>query len=134
MDIHKEAISIAVMIAAGKSVVERIIETKASTILQFIQSVRGDLHVTSDDPSLVSLRRLYLYQRCRDGKTTGDAIVVRCRTNVLPGNLCLRPTQGLLKFHSLRKARKGYQPKESPDKGSERKTVLRVPLQVFSCG
>jgi len=65
LDIHKEAISIAVMIAAGKSVAERIIETKASTILQFIQSVRGDLHVTSDDPSLVSLRRPYLYQRCR---------------------------------------------------------------------
>ena len=46
MDVHKETISIAVMNAEGKLVMESIIETKASTILQFIQGLRGDLHVT----------------------------------------------------------------------------------------
>ena len=36
MDVHKETISIAVMNGDGKLVMESIIETKASTILQFI--------------------------------------------------------------------------------------------------
>jgi transposase len=46
MDVHKETISIAGMNGEGKLVIESIIETKASTILEFIQGVRGDLHVT----------------------------------------------------------------------------------------
>jgi transposase len=46
---HKEAISIAVMNAAGKLVMESIIETKAITILQFIQGLRGDLYVTFEE-------------------------------------------------------------------------------------
>ncbi len=49
MDVHKEAISIAVMNGDGKLVMESIIETKASTILQFIHGVRGDLHVTFEE-------------------------------------------------------------------------------------
>jgi transposase len=49
MDVHKEAISIAVMNGEGKLVMESIIETKASTILQFIQGLRGDLHVTFEE-------------------------------------------------------------------------------------
>ena len=49
MDVHKESISIAVMKGDGKLVMESIIETKASTILQFIQGVRGDLHVTFEE-------------------------------------------------------------------------------------
>ena len=36
MDVHKESISIAVMNVAGKMVMECVIETKASTLLQFI--------------------------------------------------------------------------------------------------
>jgi len=49
MDVHKETISIAVMKGDGKLVMESIIETKASTIRQFIQGVRGDLHVTFEE-------------------------------------------------------------------------------------
>ena len=49
MDVHKEAISIAVMNGEGRLVMESIIETKAITILQFIQGVRGDLHVTFEE-------------------------------------------------------------------------------------
>jgi transposase len=49
MDVHKETISIAVMKDDGKLVMESIIETKASTILQFIEGVRGDLHVTFEE-------------------------------------------------------------------------------------
>ena len=49
MDVHKEAIAIAVVNGEGKLVMESIIETKASTILQFIQGLRGDLHVTLEE-------------------------------------------------------------------------------------
>src|ERR1700683_567444 len=49
MDVHKETISIAVVNGEGKVVMESIIETKASTILQFIEGVRGDLHVTFEE-------------------------------------------------------------------------------------
>ena len=46
MDVHKEATAVAVMSGEGKVVRESIMETKASSILQCIQGVRGDLHVT----------------------------------------------------------------------------------------
>jgi hypothetical protein len=49
MDIHKETISIAVMDSAGKQVMESILETKAATILQFIQGMRGNLHITFEE-------------------------------------------------------------------------------------
>ena len=37
MDVHKETISIAVLDSSGKLVMESVIETKAITIVQFIQ-------------------------------------------------------------------------------------------------
>ena len=46
MDVHTESISIAVRNAAGKIVMECVIETKASMILQLIDGLRGDLRVT----------------------------------------------------------------------------------------
>jgi transposase len=49
MDVHKESISIAVRNAAGKIVMESVIETKASVILQFFDGLRGDLHVTFEE-------------------------------------------------------------------------------------
>jgi transposase len=49
MDVHKESISIAVRNAAGKIVMECVIETKANAILDFIHGLRGDLHVTFEE-------------------------------------------------------------------------------------
>jgi hypothetical protein len=49
MDVHKESISIAVMNSAGKVVMECVIETKASVILQFFNGLSGDLHVTFEE-------------------------------------------------------------------------------------
>jgi transposase len=49
MDVHKESISIAVRNDAGKIVMECVIETKASMILQFINGLRGDLQVTFEE-------------------------------------------------------------------------------------
>src|SRR5262250_2705907 len=49
LDVHKESISIAVMNSVGKVVMECVIETKASTILQFIDRLRGDVRVTFEE-------------------------------------------------------------------------------------
>src|ERR1044071_9651986 len=49
MDVHKESISIQVMNSVGKVVMECVIETKASTILQFIDGLRGDVRVTLEE-------------------------------------------------------------------------------------
>jgi transposase len=49
MDVHKKSISIAVRNDAGKIVMECVIETKASMILDFIAGLRGDLHVTFEE-------------------------------------------------------------------------------------
>jgi hypothetical protein len=40
MDVHKEATVIAVLNGSGKLVMESIVETKASSILQFIHGLR----------------------------------------------------------------------------------------------
>src|SRR5215472_9218144 len=49
MDVHKESISIAVMNGFGKVVMESVIETKASTILQFIHGLHGELYITFEE-------------------------------------------------------------------------------------
>ena len=49
MDVHKEAISIVVLNSAGKLVMECVIETKAITILEFLEGLRGSLHVTFEE-------------------------------------------------------------------------------------
>jgi hypothetical protein len=47
--VHKEAIVIAVLNGSGKLVMETIVETKASSILQFLHGLRGELHVTWEE-------------------------------------------------------------------------------------
>ena len=49
MDVHREAIAVAVLNAFGKLVMESNLETKASTILQFIRGLRGNLLVTLEE-------------------------------------------------------------------------------------
>src|SRR6202522_1933980 len=49
MDLHKASISIAVSDAAGKLLMQCIIETKAATVLEFIQGLRGGLWVTFEE-------------------------------------------------------------------------------------
>ena len=43
MDVHQEAIVIAVLNGSGKLVMETILETKASSIVQFLRGLRGEL-------------------------------------------------------------------------------------------
>src|SRR5260370_10923266 len=49
LDVHKEAIAIVVLNGEGKLVMESIVETKVSTLLDFLHGLRGELHVTLEE-------------------------------------------------------------------------------------
>jgi transposase len=49
LDVHQATISVAVLDSAGRLVMEAILETIASTILQFIHGLRGSLRVTFEE-------------------------------------------------------------------------------------
>jgi transposase len=49
MDVHQATISVAVMDSSGKLIMECILETKAATILEFIQGLCGNLSVTFEE-------------------------------------------------------------------------------------
>ena len=49
LDVHQATISVAVMDPRGKVVMESILETKASTILEFFAGLRGTLWVTFEE-------------------------------------------------------------------------------------
>jgi hypothetical protein len=49
MDVHQATISVAVMDAAGKLIMECLLETKASTIVEFIQGLQETLSLTFEE-------------------------------------------------------------------------------------
>src|SRR5260370_32888279 len=49
MDVHQATISVAVMDVHGKQLMECLLETKADTILEFIQGLRGTLALTFEE-------------------------------------------------------------------------------------
>lgn len=49
MDVHQATISVAVMDENGKLVMECLLETKAATILEFLQGLRGTLSLTFEE-------------------------------------------------------------------------------------
>ena len=49
MDVHQATISVAVMDSTGKVIMESILETKSSTILEFLGGLRGTLSVTFEE-------------------------------------------------------------------------------------
>ena len=49
LDVHQATISVAVMNATGKVVMESILETKTSTILEFFAGLHGTLWVTFEE-------------------------------------------------------------------------------------
>jgi transposase len=54
LDVHQATISVAVLDSTGKVVMEAILETKAETILAFIDGLRGSLHVTFEEGTCAS--------------------------------------------------------------------------------
>ncbi len=49
MDVHQATISVAVVDSRGKLIMESILETKAATILEFLQGLHGSLSVTFEE-------------------------------------------------------------------------------------
>jgi hypothetical protein len=49
LDVHQATISVAVMDSRGKVIMESILETKASTLLEFLAGLRGSLFVTFEE-------------------------------------------------------------------------------------
>ena len=49
LDVHQATISVAVLDSNGKLVMESILETKASTLLEFFGGLRGSLFVTFEE-------------------------------------------------------------------------------------
>jgi transposase len=86
MDVHTATISVAVRDAAGKLIMESVIETKASTILQFIRGLRGDLHVTFEEGTWAA----WLYDLLKPYVT--NVVVCNPRRNALlkEGSRCDR--------------------------------------------
>ncbi len=49
LDVHKASICIAVLNVDGKLVMESVVETSATTILDFLKSLRGQVEVTFEE-------------------------------------------------------------------------------------
>src|SRR5215470_19543238 len=49
MDVHQATISVAVRDAHGKLIMECVLETKAATILEFVQGLSGTLALTFEE-------------------------------------------------------------------------------------
>jgi len=82
MDVHKETISIAVLNSAGKLVMESIPETKGRTIVQFVQGLRGDLHLTLEEGTWAA----WLYDLLRPHVTKVPMCDPRKNTLLKAGN------------------------------------------------
>jgi hypothetical protein len=77
MDVHKEAICIAVLDSSGKLVMECTIETKASIIVDFLKGLRGSLHVTLEEGTWAA----WLYDLIKPHVT--ELVVCNPRRNAL---------------------------------------------------
>jgi transposase len=54
MDVHQATISVAVVDASGKLIMECLLETKSSTIVEFIQGLQGTVSLTFEEGTLAA--------------------------------------------------------------------------------
>jgi len=80
MDVHTESISIAVRNSLGKVVMESVSETKAGTILPFLDGLRGDVRVTFEEGTWAA----WLYDLLKPHVT--EVLVCNTRKNVQDGS------------------------------------------------
>src|SRR6266496_2724261 len=77
LDVHQATISVAVMDSQGKVVMESIVETKASTLLEFFAGLRGSLFVTFEEGTWAA----WLYDLLKPHVT--EVLVCNPRKNAL---------------------------------------------------
>src|ERR1700751_2546485 len=90
MDVHKESISACVRNSVGKVVMECLIETKASMILQFIDGLRGDLQVTFEEGTSAA----WLYDLLKPHVTKLVVCDPRKNKSMREGNQNDKPSDG----------------------------------------
>src|SRR5579864_5386516 len=115
MDVHKETISLAVMNGTGKLLMESIIETKASTILQFFAGLRGNLRVTFEEGTWAA----WLYDLLQAHVT--EIVVCNPRKNALlkDGNKSdryVKTVQEILRHQNLKTTLEIYAKSMTEDK------------------
>ena len=92
MDVHSAMTVIAVLSAAGKVLAEAIIETKASTILDFIKSQRGTLWVTFEEGTQAA----WLYDQGRPcGREANTAKFLAAEAGFLAADQAVQTHGGL---------------------------------------
>jgi len=77
MDVHQASISISVINSTGKLLMECVIETKATTILEFIRGLRGSLWITFEEGTSAA----WLYELLKPHVT--KVVVCNPRKNAL---------------------------------------------------
>jgi hypothetical protein len=68
MDVHQASISVTVRDATGKLVIESIVETKATTVFEFIKGLNGSLWVTFEEGTSAA----WLYELLKAAGSEGD--------------------------------------------------------------
>jgi hypothetical protein len=99
LDVHQATISVAVMDSQGKVVLESILETKASTLLEFFAGLRGSLFVTFEEGTWAA----WLYDLLKPHVT--EVLVCNPRKNALlkHGNkACTRARIQIARHKNLR--------------------------------
>ena len=96
LDVHKEATAIAVLNGAGKLVMESIIETKATTLIQFLEGLRGELHVTLEEGTWAAWLYDVLKPHVREMEAPASPRVHHLRGGP-PNNSRLRVRVGLMR-------------------------------------
>jgi len=131
MDVHKESISSAVMNASGKIVMECVIETKASMILQFIDGLRGDVHVTFEEGTSAA----WLYDLLKPHVTKLVVCDPRKNASMREGNqndkIDARRLAELLRLNHRCEKNEKTQPRSQP--GTWRGTSEQISLHQVGC-
>ncbi len=80
MDVHKATIVAVVLDYQGNVIVESILQTKSSSILDFLEGIRGTLHVTFEE----GCQAEWLYDLMRPH--VAEVVVCNPKKNIMPQN------------------------------------------------
>ena len=83
MDVHQATISVAVKNAEGKLLMECVLETKAATILEFIQGLRGTLALTFEEGTMAAWLHSSYERGCQE-KILSPPLGRRCGLHPAP--------------------------------------------------
>jgi transposase len=108
LDVHQATISVAVMDSQGKIIMESILGTKASTLLEFFAGLRDSLFVTFEEGTWAA----WLYDLLKPHVT--EVLVCNSRKNALlkhgkkSDRIDARKLAERLRLHDLKQAKPGY--------------------------